>query len=833
MPDAGPLEGIRIVEIAGGVAGPHAGKLLADYGADVVKVEPPGGDRSRRAGPFKGGAAHPEGSAMFLALNTNKRSVVADLETDEGKALLRGLLERADVLIEDCVPGKLASMGLEAALLRLEHPRLVICSITPYGQDGPYAGLPESDLVLQGMGGEMYSTGHATREPLRLGGEYALWHAGLAAAYAVMLAVLRAEATGHGEHIDCSIYETQAGGKDRRQVYLMGYAYGGEIARRQAPGYMVGSGVRPCTDGFVNLSPIGRLPALLRMIGREDLAARPEASGDGSSMPAALLDEIEAACVAWTTQYSMREAVDIAQRHRVLGGAVYTIGDVLADPTFRERGAFERIEHPAAGAMDYPARPFIMSASPRPAARRAPLLDEHRDEVMAELDALASGTGAQAGVSSSSASRSGAPADRHRLPLEGVRVIDLAVVWAGPFCGQLLAEWGAEVIKLEPITSIQPMTRPLAPRPGAVPIEGVEVWNTGHSFNSSSHNKRSFTADLRTPEGREAFRRLVAVSDVIVENNVPETIDRLGVSYEELRAINPGIVFTRMPGFGLSGQYRDYRAWGNHLAAMVGHLVTRAYPDATPDLAGEDYASDSIGGLMAAFATAVALRHRARTGAGQLIEVPQVEAMMGLMAADYLDFQLNGEVATGRGNDHRSHAPHNVYRCLGDDRWIAIDVGTDAEWRALCRVLRLDRAADDARFATRDSRWQHRGELDAIVSRGCASWDRWKLFEALVGAGVPAGPVQDVADAFHCRHLREREWFRRLTRSDIGGFDHPGSLFRWRETPNPFWRAPCRLGEDNEYVYRELLGYSAEEYRELVAKGVVGTAFTPAALGLG
>ncbi|MGE0227460.1 MAG: CaiB/BaiF CoA transferase family protein [Dehalococcoidia bacterium] len=818
MSDDGPLVGIRVVELAGGVAGPHAGKLLADHGADVVKVEPAEGDRSRLFAPFKGGVPHTEGSAAFLTLNTSKRSIVVELSSEAGKSRMRQLLERADVLIEDLPPGGLAALGFAPEDLLAEYPGLVVCSITPYGQRGPYAGLPESDLVLQAMGGEMYSTGHATREPIRLGGEYALWHAGLAAAYAVMLGVLRAEATGHGEHIDCSIYETQAGGKDRRQINLLSYAYAGEIARRQAPGYMVGSGVRPCTDGFVNLSPIGRLPALLRLIDRPDLAERPEAAADGASMPADLLEEIEAACVAWTTQYTMREAVDRAQRHRVLGGAVYTVGDVLDDPTFRERGAFERIDHPVVGEMDYPSRPFIMSESPRPAARRAPLLNEHHDQVLHELSEPA--------PRRRTAAEGDAP-----LPLAGVRVIDLALVWAGPFCGQLLAEWGAEVIKLEPITSVQPMTRPLTPRAGSIPIEGVDVWNLGSSFNSSSHNKRSFTADLRSAEGREAFRRLVAVSDVIVENNVPETIDRLGITYDDLRAINPRIIFTRMPGFGLTGRYRDYRAWGNHLAAMVGHLMVRAYPDATPDLAGEDYASDSIGGLTAAFATAVALRYRARTGLGQLVEVPQVEAMMGLMAIDYLDYQMNGAVAMGRGNDHRWHAPHNAYRCRGDDRWLAIDVGTDAQWSALCGVLGLSGGAHDARFETQDLRWRHRRELDALVARAVGGWEQWPLFEALVVAGVPAGPVQDAADCYHCRHLRANGWFRRLTRDDIGGFDHPGSLFRWANTANPYWRAPCRLGEDNEYVYRRLLNYSEAEYHELLANGSVGTRFTPAALG--
>src|SRR5690606_21726894 len=236
--------------------------------------------------------------------------------------------------------------------------------------------------------------------------------------------------------------------------------------------------------------------------------------------------------------------------------------------------------------------------------------------------------------------------------------------------------------------------------------------------------------------------------------------------------------------FGLSGPYRDYRAWGNHLVAMVGYLMIRAYPDATPDAAGEDYACDSVAGLTAAFATAVALRHRARTGRGQLVEVPQIEAFMAMVGPDMLTHQMSGRVPEARGNDHFSHAPHNAYQCAGDDRWIALDVGTDEEWSSLCEILGLAEAGADARFASQQKRWEHRRELDAILTEAVAPWDRWRLFEALTAAGVPAGPVQDTGDCFHCRHLRSRTWFRRIARDDIGSFDHPGSVFRWASTPN-------------------------------------------------
>lgn len=817
-----PLEGIRVLDLTQGVAGPHATKLLGDFGATVTKLEPPEGDRSRHDGPFPGDEPNLEASAPFLLFNTNKRSVAADLETLEGIDLARRLARVSDVVIEDLAPGRLAELGLDLDSVRHERPALVTCSITPFGQDGPYAQLPESDLVLQAMGGAMYATGHAEREPLRLGGDFALWHAGLAGALAVMLAVVRSEAGGGGDSIDVSIYETQAGGKDRRQLNLLGHAYTGYIAERRPAAFAIASGVKPCQDGFINLLGFDRLNAMLNVVGRPDLAERPEIGGAAHEVPRDLVDEIEAAYLEWSLQHEMRDAVRIAQENRVLGGMVYTVADTLADPNFRARGVWERIEHPVAGAFDYPGRPAILPASPRPQPKHAPLLDEHRDEVLVELEAF------EAEATPPAMSRS----TELEQPLAGIRVLDMAVVWAGPFAGQLLAEWGAEVIKMEPINTVQPQTRPintnnegwLAGNPDDPP------WDRAVNFNCSSLDKRSFTGDVRTPDGREAFLELVKTADVIVENNVPETIDRLGLTWDELSAINPRLIYVRMPGLGLTGDYRNYRCWGNHLEAMAGHLILRAYPDGTPEMAGETYACDSVAGLTAAFVTLAALRHRARTGVGQEVEVPQAEAFMQLMGVEYLDQQMNDRVRESVANDHRTRAPHNAYRCAGDDRWIAIDVQTDEQWAALCEVLELTDLASVAALATAAGRWPRRHEVNRAIEGVTSQQSREELFERLVAAGVPAGPVQDDGDAFRCPQLRARDWFEPISRDDLGTADYPGRLFKLRDTEVPKRQPPPRLGADNDYVYRELLGYDDARLQVLVDAGYVGTTFSEAAL---
>jgi crotonobetainyl-CoA:carnitine CoA-transferase CaiB-like acyl-CoA transferase len=804
----------------------------------VIKIEPPEGDPARRWGPFKGDVPNPEASAPFLWLNTNKQSVVLDLRTPSGIAQARRLAAAADVVVEDLAPGALAAAGLDTETLRRQCSALVVCSITPFGQTGPYAGYAGTDIVLQAMGGAMHATGHASREPLRLGGSYAEWQAGLAAAYAVTLAVYRAEQTGVGEHIDLSIYETQAAGKDRRQLALVAHAYSGLIMRRQETAFAICSGIRPCKDGYINLLGNGpRLPALLRMIGRDDLLARPEVRGPEEHIPAELAEEIESAYLAWTVERPMREALAVAQQHHILGGTVHTIADVLADPVFRSRGAFETIEHPATGPVEYPGRPFLMSDSPRPAAHRAPLLGEHTVPV---LDAASQAPMAGGAVSHA------APGTRHpALPLAGVRVIDMTVVWAGPYATQQLAEWGAEVIRMEPISAVQPMTRHVerarfltrelvaaavargSYSHGYVDREpGPDPWNRGPLFNASSSNKLSFTGNSTVPAGREAFERLLRIADVVLENNVPSTAEKLGIDYDRLRAIRPDIIVVRMPGFGLSGAYRDYRCWGNHLEAMAGHQLVRSYPDMSPDAAGETYACDSVAGLSGALATVMALRHRARTGRGQLVEVPQVEAFMQMMATEILDYTLNGRVAGPAGNEHRTDAPHGVYPCRPHpNSWIAIHATGDTQWASLCRVLGTAVLAHDQRFLTMASRWRNRRELDAELACLTGERDRDELFQRLQAAGVPAGPVQDEADCFRCPQLAARGFFQEQTRADIGTHRYPGMLFQWTDTPNRHRRPPPTLGQDNDHVYRSLLGYTGEAYQALVDAGEVGTSY--------
>ena len=437
----------------------------------------------------------------------------------------------------------------------------------------------------------------------------------------------------------------------------------------------------------------------------------------------------------------------------------------------------------------------------------------------------------------------------NRLPLEGIRVAAVTAVWAGPYVGQLLAEWGAEVIRVEPLQHVQSTTRGAERRStraqqadlghrgiatgGGFPEfdPGPRPWNRNSGFNSHARNKLSITADLMTDEGREIFRRLIRHCDVFVENNVPETIERAGVTYEELVELRPDLIMLRMPAFGLTGPYKNYRALGTHIEGMIGHHYVRGYPDGLPDEAGDVYTGDAMAGVQGALAILMALRHRARTGRGQLIELPQAENFLPILGSQILQWTVNREEPGPQGNQHPGHAPHQAYPCRGDDEWIAVDVATDLEFRALCGVLGIPALADDPRFATGEERLQHRVELDALIGQQTREHEKLPLFRALQAAGVTAGPLQKGAERLACPQLRERGFFETVGNVDTGDYETPGLTWRMTHTPNHLRTGPAMLGEHNEQILKGLLGYTDTEYDSLQERGHIGDAYAPEIIG--
>ena len=833
-----PLDDVRVVDLTRYSVGPFCTRLLADYGADVVKVEPPGGDPARTLPPFLGDEPGPERSGLFLFLNTGKRSVVLDLKSEPDRERLLGLVREADVLVESFRPGTMERLGLGYERLSDLNPRLVMTSITNFGQDGPYRDFVGTDLTLHAMGGAMGSIGDIDHEPLKPAGRQTGYHAGYVAALGVAVALRAVEQRGRGEHLDVSIFETATHSIDMRLARLMGYQFTGRRATRPSRGSSVGSGTYPCRDGFFLISGgPARLPDVMRMIGREDLLEEEQwATMTARSLPERI-EQFNLHLLPWTIERTKSEIQLACLENGVLGGPLNTVADLLEDGSFRHRGFFQEIDHPVTGPLTYPGYHFTLhrEGEPMPPRRRAPLLGEHTEEALAELD-----QSAKARPHASVRGGAGPPAASdgdERLPLEGVRILDFTVVWAGPYAAMQLADWGAEVIRVESLFHIEAGTRGALARPSREMIEaqantgimgfpddqpGERPWNRSAAFNHHGRNKKSVTVDLSRPEGREMLDRLVAISDGLIENNLPGHIEKRGITWERLAAVNPRFVMLRCPGYGLDGPYREQKAMGIHMEALAGHEVTRSYPDLGLEYAPVAAPADAASGIGSAFAFLMGLRQRDRTGKGLLVELATVENFVPLMGEFTMDYTMNGRVWEKMGNDHFFLAPHNVYRCQGEDRWVTIAVRHEQDWAALCRVMANEELAHDPRFADMAARHANRRELDAIIGQWTAPREPYWVMHRLQQEGVPAGVVMSEADAYEDRQHEARGFWQRITHPEAGTHRQVGRAWRASGTAYPPPRHAPLLGQDNEYVYRDLLGFSESEYRRFEQEGHIG-----------
>ena len=387
-----------------------------------------------------------------------------------------------------------------------------------------------------------------------------------------------------------------------------------------------------------------------------------------------------------------------------------------------------------------------------------------------------------------------------RLPLEGVRIVDFSWVIAGPTATRHLAMMGAEVIKVGGVRR---------PDPSA----------SGPPFQAYNQSKRYVALNLSKPEGTELARGLIAISDVVVENFAVGVFERRGLGYEVISADRPDIVMVSSSGTGHTGPDKDYVAYGSLLQHYTGWNSISGYPNREPIKGG--LWADPWVGLELAMLTTAALNHRLATGQGQYIDFSMAEALTAGIPEAVLDYQMNCRTPEPMGNDDATWAPHGVYHCKGTDRWVAIAVTGDEEWWALCRVLSRGDLEDDPRLATAEGRRSRRVEVDAAITHWTEQVEDYEAMRLLQEAGVPAGPSLDIGRVFDEPQLRETGYFTGLQTSDGERRDLPGLPWRSDDWPGPRVAAPPVLGQDNDYVYRELLGLSAREVERLVREQVI------------
>jgi crotonobetainyl-CoA:carnitine CoA-transferase CaiB-like acyl-CoA transferase len=798
--NASALEGIRVLDLSSYLA-QNCARIMGDLGADVIKIEPPGGDPARLLPPFAGGKEDPERSLRFLNANRSKRSVVLDPESPEDRSKVAALADRVDIVVEDFAPGYLSSIGLGYADLATRNPALIYVSITPFGQTGPHASYVAGDLISQATGGIMFANGDDTAPPVRAPYEIISQMACLHAAFGALLAIrARSALSGHGQHVDVSRQEVVLWSQSS---YISRYSMQDAIARREGHHSAFGAvnTYRTSDGGYVNLScyNANHFSRLAR-----DVMKHPVLSEEvwfDRNLRMENREIIDQFVQEYADTVTRDDFVDRAQGIGLPIVPVLSPSEYVDHPHAAARGFWEESTHPVVGDFRTAGPPFRMSETPFRPKRPAPLLGEHTEEVLAELATpTPSGSGPANGPAESAKTDGTGTSPK---PLDGIRIIDFTRAFAGPIATMYLGFFGAEVIKVE-----------------SADLDDNRSPDQS-TFADLNRNKISCTIDGRTEEGKDLIKQLVADGGIVVENFRPGVMDRMGIGYDVLKKIRPDVIMLAMPGMGNSGPLRDYFCYGQQIMGVAGLTYLWGHEDGAMDTRIKMPFADYVAAILGALSVVTALHHRDLTGKGQYIELAQLEGAAHLLNVGSLDYIINGVAPKPVGNRSEVMGPHGVYPCMGHDAWCAIEVATDDQWRALVSAMGDPAWAQDDRFASNAGRIANAVEMDERLAAWTAEFTSRQVERLLQKVGVPAGIVANGEDLFNDLHLRSRpDVITGVVHLDEGPIEHQGVNVQLTGTPGKTAPSPAK-GQHNEYVFREVLGIEPARQRELEDSGVL------------
>lgn len=779
------LHGVRVLEVAEMVGGPYATKLLADLGAEVIKIEPVTGDRSRHIGPFPIDATGDiEQSGMFLGLNTNKRSSVIDLDSATGRTQLGWLVAQADIVVHDLVAARAAEVGLDGDELLAQHPHLVVAAITPYGHTGPRANWVGDELTVVHGGGWGYQIpGDApdnSLAPLTVPGWFSYCQAAMATALAALAAHHKSRATGVGEFIDMSVMAQVSAALE---AAMPAWTYKGEVASRSLGRTLTPWKIFPCSDGLIFLVTVeqDQWERLVEMMGSPEWATG--GLFDTVEMRGLNQDVLNMFLSEWTINHTVDELWHQGQARRICFAPVFAFADLADQEHLIERGFFHQVSHQVAGELTHMGAPskltsFVTGESAWSLRSGAPILgaDSHAGFADRDFERPDPDTTAIA-----------------RKPLEGVRVVDFSWVWAGPFATMHLAYLGADVIKVE--SSQRPsLGRRLPIHPPEVP----QTLNTCGYFNQWDQGKRSVELDLTDPASLDQVLSLIAGADVVVDNYATGVMERLGLSDQVLRETNPDLVIASVTGYGKTGPLSHYMGYGPTTCPLSGVGATIGHPGGDPVEAGLSI-GDPAAGLVTAFNIMAALFGRARGDGGMRIDTTLWEATAVNMVHGWMGHALGLPAETPNGSRSFAAAPHGVFRCHGQDEWVAIGCLDDLQWRSLARLLGGG-CADDPRFATLDARKANEPELEALVGEWTSTKNKWAVARELQSAGVASYPSLSCPEVLADEQHEAREFWEHFDHPEVGVRPHSGVPWRTRNWPNGVTRRAPLIGEHNAEI---------------------------------
>ncbi len=769
-----PLAGVRVVESVDEL-GELGGRLLADLGADVVRIEPPGGASSRRLPPWHDGE-----SLSFAVRNANKRRLTADLATEDGRHTLHALLAEADIWIDGHRPGRLESLGLTPSTVLAELPHLVITSITDFGQSGPYRDFEATDPVLVAMSGCLYRAGIPELPPVLPPGRMAHDVAGIVTAFAALVGYWQRLATGRGQHLDVSAFEANAQtidwGLATFSVAGASVAYG-EVRSGAGPVYPL----VPCADGFVRPSIVtpAEWTAMRAWMGLGDHLAGDEWST--ASARASIRDELLELYRAFFADKTKVALAEEGQRRRMTITPLLDLQEVLAAPHFAELGSFT-----AAGDGLVPSG-FLEVDGERAGWRD--WCGEH--DRWRERPVLRRG-----------------PAAAGARPFQGLRVLDFGVAGAAPEVGRLFAEYGADVITVES-----------RDHPDLFRI----IMGTDFSppFVSSNRSKRSIGVDARHPDARAVLEALIAASDVIVENLPYGSMDRLHLGWDDIERINPAIVMISSQLMGTRGRWKEWRGYGANTQPVAGLTWLWSYPGLDRPVGANVALPDHVVGRLGAVAAVAGLVRRLRTQRGGHVEIAQVEVILNLLADTWAQATLEPGRVAPAGNRSERGAPWGVYPCAGDQRWCVITCRDDEEWARLRGAMGDPGWAGDPCFADAAGRRSNHDALDARVAAWTSTRSDREVMEQLQAHHVAAGMMMYPSDHATDPHLRERGYVCPLDQPGIGPMLVEGPAFHGTELDAPFVAPAPRLGEHTREICTGLLGLDPSKIDALIVSGAL------------
>ncbi len=778
---------ICVLELGEGVSAPFCSRLLADFGARVVKVEAPGGDVTRRWGPGTDDGQ----SALFAYLNAGKESVRLAGERDADSRRIADLAAGADIIVSNLTPCRQRAWGCDLDALAAEAGGAISVRLSSYGSTGPWRDRRAESLSVCAVGAISVILGEPGRPPLSLPFDLPALQAGVHGAAAAMTGLLDRARSG-GRNIDVAESEVlayYAGGMSR---FILGAK--GKWTRRgfERHGGIYPSGFYPCADGFIFLATQTRAQwtGFLELMGNPEWADADPKYRDGVAIGWKHADEVDVHFIPWLAQHTRRELTEMAKQANLVLGPINGAEDVLSEKHLDAREFWNEVEV-SGKRVRVPGMGYRLSRTPIRLGA-APALGQHDGARVAPVDRAA-------------APDAQPPRDGAR-PLSGYRAIEFGFNWAGPMVGQILSDMGMEIIKVE--TSGR--------------IDFMRHWPHARSFfHNANRGKRSISVNIKSEEGRDLVRRLAAHSDIVFDNFAAGVMSKNGLGYDDLRRAAPQIIALSMAMAGQSGPLAHLRGFATIATGFAGIEQAIGYPESGPTGLPVIGVGDANAAIQAVLAALVALWHRERTGEGQCIDLSQIEAATALVGEPLIRRQLTGEGIEPVANAHRRMAPHGVYPTLGDERWVALAVTSDGEWRTLVELLGAPAWASDESLASLAGRQERQAEIDEHLSEWTGERERDAVVEDLCAAGLAAAPVLRIEELHTWPHFVER-----AIAQDAPSFEGKNDVvYRtpWHVSgaPRQVAGGSPELGEDNDLVFGEILGLSAQEVSSLQQAGVI------------